>query len=220
VFTKEDEAMFIRGTRVQTSPDKVDAAIAHFREKVAPTARATPGNAGAVLLIDRKTGAAIGSTYWESARAMAASEQMGSQTRTQSAAAIGSQIVNVERFEIVLMEREAPAKEGTFVRINSANGDPDKVDALAASIRNQILPVLKAQKGFRSVIYGVDRQTGRSVTSTTWDTLADLQASERAIAGMRKDAAATGGAQGAVEIEIFEGAVIDMPAAVAAAGRG
>jgi len=212
--------MFIRGTRVQTSPDKVDAAIAHFREKVAPTARATPGNVGVVLLIDRKTGAAIGTTYWESARAMAASEQMGVQTRTQSAAALGSQIVNVERFEIVFMEREAPPKEGTFVRVNTANGDPEKIDALAATMRNQVLPVLKAQKGFRSLIYGVDRQTGRGVTSSTWDTLDDLQASEHAIAGMRKDVAATGGAQGAVEVEIFEGAVVDLTAAVAAAARG
>jgi len=211
--------MFIRGTRVQTPPDQVDAAIANFKQKVVPAARATPGCMGAVLLIDRKTGAGIGTTYWESGKAMAAGEQMGVNSRTQAAADVsGTQIMNVERFEVVVMERAAPAKEGTFVRINSANGDPDKVDAVAATIRNN-LPVLKAQKGFRSVVYGVDRQTGRSVTSTTWDTLEDLQASEHAVAGLRKDAATTGGAQGAIEVEIFEGAVVDMTAAVAAGAR-
>src|SRR5690242_7093279 len=119
-------AMFIRGTRLQGSPDKVDAAIANFKEKVAPTARKTPGNVGASLLIDRKSGQAIGITYWESAKALAACEQMVIQTRTQAAAQVGSQIVNVERFEIVIMERVSAPRDGAFVRVNTINGDPDK----------------------------------------------------------------------------------------------
>src|ERR1051326_3693560 len=171
--------MFIRGTRVQTPPDQVEAAIANFKQKILPMARATPGDVGAALPVDRKTGAAIGITYWESAKALAASEQMGIQMRTQATSAVtGSHIVNVERFELVLMERASPPKGGAPVRVNTVNAEPEKVDALTVFMRNQVLPVLKAQKGFRSAIMGVDRQSGRSVISTTWETIDDLRASE------------------------------------------
>ncbi len=209
--------MFIRGTRVQAPPDKLEAAITHFKEKDAPAPRASPGNVGAALLVDRKTGAGVGITYWESAKAVAASEQMGIQTRTRSAAEAGTQIVNVERLELVIMDRTEPAKAGTFVRANTLNADPDKVDALTVFMRNQVLPVLKAQKGFRAVLMGVDRQTGRTVVSTTWNTLDDLHASEKAVSGLREEAAKAGGASGHVEVEIFEGAAVEMAAPVSAA---
>ena len=52
--------MFIRATRIQTPPDKVDAAIANFKQQVLPAARSAPGNAGAALLVNRETGAGIG----------------------------------------------------------------------------------------------------------------------------------------------------------------
>jgi quinol monooxygenase YgiN len=209
--------MFIRGTRVQTPPDEVDAAIANFKDKIVPTARATPGCIGAVLLVDRKTGAAIGSTYWDSARSMAAAEHMGVQTRTQAAADVrGTQIVNVERFEVVIMERSAPPKEGTFARLNSGNSDPAKIDALIDFVKGQVLPVVKAQKGYRALLMGVDRQTGRTVTSTTWDTLEDLHASEPKVAGLRKQSVQTADASGPVEVEIFEGAVVDLAVPAAA----
>ena len=208
--------MFIRGTRVQTPPDQVDTAIANFKKQVLPTARSTPGNLGAALLVDRKSGAGVGITYWESAKALAASEQMGIKTRTEAARNVGAQIVNVERFEIVIMDRAAPPREGTFNRANTLNADPDKIDAVTVFIRNKVLPVLKAQKGYRATIMGVDRQTGRTVVSTVWETLADLHASEGSVTALRQDSAKIAGASGPVEVEVFESAAVDL-AQVAAA---
>ena len=209
--------MFIRGTRVQTSPDQVDAAIANFKKQVLPAARSTPGNLGAALLIDRKSGTGVGITYWETAKALAASEQMGIKTRIEAAKNVsGSQIVNVERYEIVIMDRAAPPQVGTFNRANTLNADPEKIDAVTVFIRNKVLPVLKAQKGYRATIMGVDRQTGRTVVSTVWDTLADLQASEGSVSALRQEAAKTAGASGPVEVEVFEAAAVDL-AQVAAA---
>ena len=129
--------MFIRGTRVQTPPDQVDAAIANFKRNVVPAARATPGNQGATLLIDRATGVGIGITYWESAKALGESEQMGIKTRTDAAKNVsGTQIVNVERFEIVIMERQVAGKADVFLRNNTLSADPAKVDALSQGQRS------------------------------------------------------------------------------------
>jgi hypothetical protein len=97
----------------------------------------------------------------------------------------------------------------------SVNGDPDKLDAAIVNIRNQVLPVLKAQKGYRATIASVDRQTGRLTASTVWDTKADLDASESKLAGPRAEAAkAAGAGPNDVQVEIFESAVIELSAAV------
>jgi heme-degrading monooxygenase HmoA len=208
--------MFLRATRVQTPPDKVEAAIENFKSSTVKSLRAAPGNQGAVLLVNRQTGAGIGITYWESARALAAAEQVGNQARNQTTKNVaGSQIVNVERAELMIMDRTDAPKAGTFVRLVTVNGDPDKVDAGIVSIRNHVLPVLKAQKGYRATIASVDRQTGRLAASTVWETKADLDASESKLAGPRAEAAkAAGAGPNDVQVEIFETAYVEISAAV------
>ncbi len=189
----------------------------NYESNILKTVRATPGNQGAVLLINRQTGAGLGVTYWESAKALAASEQMGNQTRMESAKAVpGSQIVNVERGELMIMDRAAAPKAGSMVRAVTVNGDPEKLDAAIVQIRNNVLPILKAQKGYRATIVSVDRQTGRLAASTVWDTKADLDASESKIAGPRAEAAKIAGAGPSdVTVEIFETALADLSGAVA-----
>jgi heme-degrading monooxygenase HmoA len=204
--------MFVRLTRVQAPPDKLQEAIQNYESNILKTVRATPGNQGAVLLINRQTGAGLGVTYWESAKALAASEQMGNQARMESAKAVpGSQIVNVERGELMIMDRAAAPKAGSMVRAVTVNGDPEKLDAAIVQIRNNVLPILKAQKGYRATIVSVDRQTGRLAASTVWDTKADLDASESKIAGPRAEAAKIAGAGPSdVTVEIFESAVVEL----------
>jgi len=216
VIKKGVKAMFLRATRVQTPPDKVEAAIENFKSSTVKSLRAAPGNQGAVLLVNRQTGAGIGITYWESARALAAAEQVGNQARNQTTKNVaGSQIVNVERAELMIMDRTDAPKAGTFVRLVTVNGDPDKVDAGIVSIRNHVLPVLKAQKGYRATIASVDRQTGRLAASTVWETKADLDASESKLAGPRAEAAkAAGAGPNDVQVEIFETAYVEISAAV------
>jgi heme-degrading monooxygenase HmoA len=210
------KAMFLRATRVQTPPDKVDQAIENFETNTVKALRAAPGNQGAVLLVNRQTGAGLGITYWESAKALAAAEQTGIQARTQSTKSVpGSQIVNVERAELMIMDRTEAPKAGTFVRLVTVNGDPDKLDAGVVQIRNHVLPLLKAQKGYRAMIVSVDRQTGRLAASTVWETKADLDASESKLAGPRAEAAkAAGAGPHDVQVEIFETAFVELSAAV------
>jgi heme-degrading monooxygenase HmoA len=207
--------MFLRATRVQTPPDKVNEAIKNFETNILKGLRSAPGNQGVSLLVNRQTGAGIGITYWESAKALAASEQIGTQSRTQTVKNVpGSQIVNVERAELLSMDRVAEPKEGSFVRVVTANGDPEKLDAGIVHIRNHVLPLLKAQKGYRATIAAVDRQSGRITVSTVWDSRADLDASEGRLAGPRAEVARLAGAgPHDVQVEIFETAVVELSAA-------
>jgi hypothetical protein len=207
--------MFLRATRVQTPPDKVNEAIKNFETNVLKGLRSAPGNQGASFMVNRQTGAAMGITYWESAKTLAASEQVGTQSRTQLTKHVaGSQIVNVERAELMIMDRVAAPKEGSFIRLVTANGDPEKLDAAIVHIRNHVLTLLKAQKGYRATIAAVDRQSGSLSVSTVWDSKADLDASESMLAGPRAEVARLAGAgRHDVQVEIFETAVVDLSAA-------
>jgi len=210
--------MFLRATRVQTPPDKVNEGIKNFETNILKNLRSAPGNQGASLLVNRQTGAGIGITYWESAKALTASEQIGTQSRTQTVINVpGSQIVNVERGELMIMDRVASPKEGSFVRVVTANGDPEKLDAAIVHMRNHVLTLLKAQKGYRATIASVDRQSGRLSVSTVWDSKADLDASETKLAGPRAEVARLAGAGSQdVQVEIFETAVVELSAAASA----
>jgi heme-degrading monooxygenase HmoA len=210
--------MFLRATRLQASPDKVDAAIQNFETNVVKSLRAAPGNQGAVLLVNRQTGAALGVTYWESAKALATSEQVGINSRTEAAKGVGAQIINVERAELMIMDREGAPKAGTFVRVVTASGDPAKLDAAIVQIRGHVLPILKAQPGYRATIASVDRQTGRLSVSTVWETKADRDASESKLAGARAEVAKIAGAgPHEVEVENFESAFVEISAAISQA---
>src|SRR3989449_6784694 len=138
--------MYVRATRVQNPPDAVEKGIAFFKEKVAPALKGAPGNAGAILLVDRKTGAAVGITMWATAQALGASEQVGISSRTQSAAATGGSIVNVERGEQGIADRGQPPKAGPFVGLQTITGEPKKNDAAVKFVGKQGLPPFKTLK--------------------------------------------------------------------------
>jgi len=207
--------MYGRMTRLQSSPDSIDKGISFFKENVAPKARSTPGNAGAILLVDRKSGTVIGITLWETTEALNASEQFGISSRTQSAAAAGGSIIDVDRYEQVIADRAQPPKVGSFVRLNMVHGSPDKLDNVVKFMEKQVLPALRTQKGYRAAVMNVNRTTGRSTVSTIWDTMADLEASESAVSSLRRDAADAAGAKD-VKVEIFESVYSDIkqPASV------
>jgi len=201
--------MYGRMTRLQTSPDAVDKGIAFFKENVAPKALAAPGNAGAILLVDRKTGTAIGITLWETTQALNANEQLGIASRAGSVAAVGGTVIDVDRYEQVLVDRAQPPKAGTSVRLNIIAGVPDKLDNMVKFMQTQVLPVLKAQKGYRSTIVNINRVTGRTSVSTVWDSVADLEASESKVSALRRSAAEAAGASD-VKVEILETAFSEI----------
>src|SRR5258708_36499270 len=142
--------MYVRMTRVQAPPDKLKDSIKNFETNVLKRVKAAPGYQGAVLLVNRQTGDGIGVTYWESSKALGASEQAGIDARTAALQDVsGTRIVNVERAEIMIMERTAPPIAGAFVRFISGAGDPEKLGAAIRVGRNKGVPPLDAPQGVR-----------------------------------------------------------------------
>jgi heme-degrading monooxygenase HmoA len=206
--------MHTRATYVEASPEQLERLIANFNEKVIPAAKGAKGYVGATLLYDREQGIAMGATIWESARAMVESERVGTKTRTQAASESRASIVNVERGEVIAMGRAAPPKSPGFVRLVRVHTDPEKVDQLITFVRDQAVPKIKEQKGFRSVWSTVDRSSGVVNTLTVWETADDRDTSKAALAGVRDEASRLAGS--AVTIEEYEQLVAELRAPVAA----
>lgn len=188
--------MYVRGTAVKTAPEKLNATIANFEQAVVPGLRKLPGYLGATLSVDRQTGEGIAVTIWESLAAMNAAEQAATQARRQSAEATGGQIVDVDRFEVTAMHRAPGATPGPgFARLNSFYGDLDKIPGSVEFVTSKVIPLVSQQKGFRSLISGVNRMTGRAFLTTSWATAADRDATESGVSATRQEAARVAGAE-------------------------
>jgi heme-degrading monooxygenase HmoA len=205
--------MFVRITKIQSAPDRIDEAAAIFQRTAMPAFGTLRGFMGGVVLVDRGTGAGHAVSYWDSAESMQASEELGGSLRAQ-AAQEGLQIGEVDRLEIVALERVAPPQAGAFLRVNDLRGSPTTVDEVARLIQDSV-SVLKTQHGFRSVIMGANRETGRMVISSSWDTAADREASDAAIRERRQAVADAAGAQ-SVNVELYETAFADVKQATPA----
>jgi heme-degrading monooxygenase HmoA len=201
--------MFVRLTAVRTDPSKIDLGIATFKDQVVPTIRSVPGYAGAGLLLDRETGEGAGVTYWETLAHLNAAEQIGQQARRQSSEAMGGEVIDVDRFELVLADRAADPTAPSFARVNQLYGDPGRLEEGIAFVRDRVLPNLTKQRGYQSLLVGVNRMTGRVIVTSNWRTAEDRAASDAAVAGQRGEAARILRAN-QVDVILFEVAFIEI----------
>ncbi len=96
--------MHARLSFIEGSPDAIDAGVASFRDQVVPGVRES-GGTGALLLLDRESGKAIGVTLWQSEDAMRASEESANALRAQAAEEIHATTApRVERYEVAVVE--------------------------------------------------------------------------------------------------------------------
>jgi heme-degrading monooxygenase HmoA len=95
--------LFARATTLRGTPDSVEAGVQQYRDTLSRF-RQIPGNRGAFLLIDRRSGKGIGVTLWESEQAMVDSREQANQLRQQAAEQAGGQIESVEEYEVAVWE--------------------------------------------------------------------------------------------------------------------
>jgi heme-degrading monooxygenase HmoA len=96
--------MHARVTSLSGSPSDLEGGIANFREQVLPFTN-EQGGKGAILLVDRQTGAAIAITLWEDEEALRASEERANELRAQAADELGaSEQPTVARYEVAVFE--------------------------------------------------------------------------------------------------------------------
>lgn len=94
-----------------------------------------------------------------------------------------------------------------FVRVNTVTGAKD-VDAGVALVRDKVVPALQDQKGYRGVTVSGSPADGEMGVLTMWDSLADLEASESAVAHLRDETVAAVG--GSVTVAKMEQVIVEV----------
>ena len=87
---------------------------------------------------------------------------------------------------------------------------PEKVDAMLQQLRDEQLPLLKEQQGYKGFTVHADRSTGHVVGISYWESEEAMRSSEEAAERARREAAETGGASAEPEVSRFEVLFDDM----------
>jgi heme-degrading monooxygenase HmoA len=207
--------MFSRVVRLKGDANRTDEALALWKESVLPVIKKQKGYAGVSMLRNRKTGDGLSVSYWETEQAMKESRDQIRPEALRIMASTGDSIVEENECEVAVMERFQPPKANVWVRLTTIEGDPSKIDKGIADYKSAVVPTVQKQAGARAAILLVDRKAGKSFSGTLWETERDLQNSEAAVSGLRKELADKVGDKGP-RVEAFEIAFTEIltPAAL------
>ena len=76
-----------------------------------------------------------------------------------------------------------------YVRVNTIEGSPDRMDDVTTHIQEQTLPQLRQMDGFKGFIALGDRNSGKLVGVAFWESEGALRATEEAVSSVRSGAA-------------------------------
>ena len=90
-----------------------------------------------------------------------------------------------------------------FARVSTFQGPPDQTAEGIRVAREQILPAAKLMDGFKGIYLLYDRESGKSLSMTLWETEADMRASEEAASRVRAQSAEASGDE-VINVERYE----------------
>lgn len=90
-----------------------------------------------------------------------------------------------------------------FARVSTFTGTSDEVDEAIRQVREDVLPRTEQLDGFKGAYMLVDRQNGKSLSVTLWESEEAMRASEEAANSLRGEVADALGTQ-MVGVERYE----------------
>jgi heme-degrading monooxygenase HmoA len=73
-------------------------------------------------------------------------------------------------------------------RVTAVQGPPENVDVAIKEMQENVLPAARQLAGFKGIISLSNRETGKGLTITLWESQEALQASEEAANRLREQA--------------------------------
>ncbi|MGX9674712.1 hypothetical protein [Mycobacterium sp. HM-7] len=160
--------MYARSTTIHAQPSAIDAGVAHLRDEVMPKLQELDGFVGMSLLTDHQSGRCIAVTAWQSEEEMNAVAEQVRPIREQAIEMFGG-AATVDEWDIAVLHRARQIPEGACARVTWGHVDPAHADAAIDHFKMNIVPDSEALEGFCSTSLLVDRNTGRGVGCTTFD---------------------------------------------------
>ncbi len=89
-------------------------------------------------------------------------------------------------------------------RLTTIQMDPSRIDDALQSLRDNDVPQFEQIDGFKGFTLLVDREGGKGVGISFWESAEAMQASEEAVKAARQQAAEAAGARSAPVVERYE----------------
>ena len=178
--------MYARSTTLTGRPEAISGGIAMVRDEVMPAVQAMDGCVGLSMLVDRDTGGCIVTTAWHDEAALRESELRTGPLRDRAQQVFGAR-PEVRNWEIAVLHRLRPTDVGACARVTWTLIEPGLVEQQLDIFRHQALPRMEDLTGFCSASLLVDRQTGRGVLATTYDSADAMRSTREAATDLRAD---------------------------------
>jgi len=82
-----------------------------------------------------------------------------------------------------------------YARSTTVHADPQRIDEGIANVRDEVMPAVQGMPGCMGVSMLCDRESGRCIVTTSWDSEESMSASRVAVRAMREQAADVMGGQ-------------------------
>jgi quinol monooxygenase YgiN len=178
--------MYARSTTVRGNPMAMDDVIAYVRDEVMPALLGMSGCVGLSMLADREGGRCIITSAWADETSMHATDQSVQDFRRRAAEIMDGE-QHAQAWEIALLHRMHEGHDGACTRVVWGESDPARAQDNMETLRVAMLPRMEELPGFCSVSLMIDRATGRSAMSTTYDSRADLDRATEAATALREE---------------------------------
>ncbi len=99
-------------------------------------------------------------------------------------------------------------------RVSTIQSGTDQIDEGIDRLRETTVPAVKEIDGCKGLLSLIDRQTGKGVTITLWDSEEALKASEEEANKLRAEAADKLGATATPTVERYEVAIYEVEAPI------
>jgi heme-degrading monooxygenase HmoA len=184
--------MYARTNTVRGDPKAIDESVAYIRDEVMPLVQGMDGCIGVSMLADRDSGRCIVTTAWRTEEAMRASEEGVRASRERAAQIFGAK-PEVAMYEIAVMHRMHETGDGARTRVVWGHTDPARMDDMLSSFRMTMIPKMEELAGFASCAMMVDRETGRTALTVTYDSADAMRRANDRAAQLRAEAPTTMG---------------------------
>ncbi len=184
--------MYARTNTVRGDPKAIDESVAYIRDEVMPLVQGMDGCIGVSMLADRDSGRCIVTTAWRTEEAMRASEEGVRASRERAAQIFGAK-PEVAMYEIAVMHRMHETGDGARTRVIWGSTDPARMDDMLSSFRMTMIPKMEELAGFASCAMMVDRETGRTALTVTYDSADAMRRANDRAAQLRAEAPTTMG---------------------------
>ena len=206
--------MYTRVTHFQGSPERADEGIQAFQKHATPAVQRQPGFQGAYVLIDRASGKGLAISFWATEAALTASEAVVRTVREQSLRAFGGTATpTTERYDVAV-QAAGPARSADtggarlVARVTVGQAPLEQMQNLIRLYREQVVPLVQRQAGFHHAYLLTDRQSGKALGISLWQSRQTLQQIEAALNQARDQLQAQAGQPTPPTTDVYEVALL------------